>query len=138
MIEILPIVELIRLEENDRYGTFGIIKINKQVFSVCLEPSDELNAPFISSIPAQQYWVKKYHSAKYGDTFRVLNVPGRDSILFHPGNRVIDTSGCIILAQYWGKLCGDRAVLNSGGTFRKFMDIMEPYEKFHLTITTNY
>jgi len=36
----LPIVELIRLEENFQYGTFGVIKINKQVFCICLEPAE--------------------------------------------------------------------------------------------------
>ena len=138
MIEMLPVVELIRLEENDRYGTFGIIKINKQVFSVCLEPSDLLNTPFKGSIPAQQYFCKKHYSPRFHHTYKVLDVPERSDVLFHPLNIVEETAGCIGLAQYWGKLRGDRAVLNSGATFRKFMDIMEPYERFHLTITSNY
>ena len=133
-----PMVKILRINEDEKHGTFGVMVIQEVPFCVTLEPCDELNASFISSIPAQQYWCHKYHSAKYGDTFRVLNVPARDSILFHPGNRVIDTEGCILVAQYWGKLRGDRAVLNSGGTFRKFMDVMAPYEVFHLTIKEYY
>jgi len=112
--------------------------IQAEPFCVTLEPSDELNAPFISSIPAQQYLCKKHYSPLFHHTFKILDVPGRTDVLFHPGNIVEDTEGCILLAQYWGKLRGDRAVLNSGGTFRKFMDIMSPYEKFHLTISEIY
>ena len=31
------ILELIRLEENDQFGTFGVLRINKQVFCVTEE-----------------------------------------------------------------------------------------------------
>ena len=133
-----PMVKILRMNEDYHCGTFGAMLIQAEPFCVTLEPGDLLNAPFVSSIPAQQYWVERYHSAKYGDTFKVKNVPQRDNILFHPGNRVIDTEGCVLVAQYWGKLRGDRAVLNSGGTFRKFMDVMTPYEVFHLTIKEIY
>ena len=131
-------VRILRINEDEQHGTFGVLLIQGEPFCVTLEPSDQLNAPFKSSIPAQQYWCEKYISAKYGETFRVKNVPQREHILFHPGNRVIDTEGCIILAQHWGKLRGDRAVLNSGATFRKFMDVMAPFNQFHLTIREVY
>ena len=60
MYSFKPVVELIRLEENATYGTFGIWRINKEVFCVCLEPADELNAVGKSSIPAQQYLWSRY------------------------------------------------------------------------------
>lgn len=135
---IYPMVRILRINEDSQHGTFGALLIQEKPFCVCLEPADLLNEPFESSIPAGQYFCKKYTSSKYGETFEVKDVPGRTHILWHPGNRVIDTSGCIIIAQYWGKLYGDRAVLNSGGTFRKFMALMEPYEVFHLTIKEVY
>jgi len=133
-----PMVRILRMNEDAQYGTFGALLIQEKPFSVCLEPSNKLNAPFESSIPAGQYFCKRYHSSKYGNTFEVKGVPGRAYILFHKGNVVGHTEGCIILAQHWGKLGGDRAVLNSGNTFREFMKIMDPYERFHLTITVNY
>ena len=133
-----PMVKILRMNEDYDLGTFGAMLIQGEPFCATLEPGDQLNAPFVSSIPAQQYWCKPYHSEKHGHTFEVLNVPGRENILFHPGNRVIDTEGCILVAQYWGKLHGDRAVRNSGGTFRRFMALMEPYEVFHLTIKEIY
>ncbi|MHA1224093.1 MAG: DUF5675 family protein [Candidatus Heimdallarchaeaceae archaeon] len=134
----LPIVELIRLEENFQYGTFGVIKINKQVFCICLEPADLENRRNVSSIPVQQYICERYSSVKYTDTFQVMNVPDRDLILWHPGNLIKHTEGCILVAQHYGKLRGNRAVLNSGKTFAMFMKLMEGTNKFHLTIQEYY
>ena len=133
-----PMVKIIRLNEDHELGTFGVLLIQAEPFCVTLEPSDQLNKQFVSSIPAQQYWCKKHYSFLFHNTYKALDVPGRTDILFHPGNSVTDTEGCIILAQYWGKLHGDRAVLNSGNTFREFLKIMEPYEIFHLTIKEEY
>lgn len=138
MIELLPILELIRLEEHHLFGTFGVLKINKSVFCVTLEPSDRENIRDKSSIPAQQYECHKFNSPTFGKTYKVMGVPGRTNVLFHAGNLIKHTKGCIILAQYFGKLKGNRAVLNSGKTFKTFMNIMEPYDVFHLTISEHY
>lgn len=136
--EKMKIVEIPRLEENFKYGTFGVMKIDKRVFCVTLERPDLLNRPWESSIPAQQYICKRYSSAKYPDTFQIMDVPDRDKVLFHSANLMTQLAGCIALAQYFGKLKGDRAVLNSGATFRKFMQIMKGEQRFHLTITEHY
>jgi len=129
-----PVVELIRLEENERYGTFGVLKIDKQVFCCTLEPPDRENRPNISSIPVQQYLCRRYSSKRHPDTFQILNVPGRTYILFHSGNTARDTAGCPLLGSEWGKLKTDRAVLNSGATFDRFMEVMKNQQVFHLTI----
>ena len=133
----IPVVEIIRLEESAQ-GTFGVLRIQKEVFCVTLEPPDMENAQDISSIPAQQYVCEKVNSPKYGETFEVKGVPGRDHVLFHAGNVVENTKGCILLAQYFGKLRGERAVLNSGQTFKDFMDALASYESFRLTIKEEY
>ena len=134
----IPIAELIRLEEHESFGTFGVLKLNKAVFCVTLEPPDRLNAPNVSSIPAQQYICTRTKSPRYGETFKVTRVPGRTAILFHAGNDVDDTEGCVCLAEHFGKLRGNRAVLNSGATFKRFMQIMEGIQFFHLTIREVY
>lgn len=133
------IVELIRIEENDVFGTFGVLRVNKEVFCVTLEPADYENASNISSIPSQQYTCSRINSPKYGNTFEVLNVPSRSHVLFHAGNIVDNTKGCILLAQYYDKLKGDRAILNSGRTFDIFNQrIMSGVNTFHLTIKEDY
>ncbi len=133
-----PIVEIIRLEENHNYGTFGVLKINKEVFCVTLEPSDRENEQNVSSIPPQQYICERVQSPKFGETFQVKNVPGRSHILFHAGNVKDQTAGCILLGEHFGKLKGSRAVLNSGLTFHNFLAMMQNQVKFHLTIKEEY
>lgn len=135
---LIPVVEILRLEENFTYGTFGSMRINKEVFCVTLERPDILNKPFVSSIPAQQYLCERTISPKFGETFEITNVPDRDHVLLHAANLMVELEGCIALAQYVDKLKGDRAILNSGNTFKKFMAIMEGYNKFHLTIKEIY
>lgn len=136
-MELIPTVRLIRVEESNQ-GTFGVLVICSQVFCVTLEPSDELNKKNISNIPAQQYQCMKIRSSRFGETFELVDVPNRSHVLFHAGNTVGSTSGCVLLAQYFGKLYGNRAILNSGVTFKKFMSIMKDISKFNLTIIECY
>ena len=127
-------VRINRQEDNWEYGTFGTLLINSKIFCVTLEPPDELNETDISSIPAGQYMCYRYSSDRYPDTFQVMNVPNRYKILFHAGNFNEDTEGCILL----GVIKAARAVLNSGETFKQFMEIMLGIDKFHLTIKEIY
>lgn len=133
----MRIAELIRLEESEQ-GTIGILKIDKEVFCYTLEPADMLNKANVSCIPVQQYICQRVQSPKFGETFEITNVPGRSHVLFHSGNTVGDTLGCVILGSTVGKLKGQRAVLNSGKTFEQFMAIMINESVFHLTIKTEY
>ena len=134
----VPIIELVRLEESSESGTFGVLKVNKSVFCVTLEPPDLENRRNVSSIPAQQYLMQRVVSPKYGETFEVTGVPDRDHVLLHPGNIVTHTEGCILLAEHYGKLKGNRAVLNSGQTFREFMVLLDGYDTAHLTIHESF
>ena len=134
----MRIVEIIRLEENFKYGTFGVLRIDKEVFCVTLEPADLENLQNRSSIPAQQYICGQYNSPIFGWTFEIKNVPGRHAILFHPGNTKENTKGCILLGEHFGKLYENRAVLNSGDTFKGFLDAIDGERQFHLTITEHY
>jgi hypothetical protein len=133
----VKILELIRLEETVG-GTIGVLKIDKEVFCMTLEPPDRLNERDRSSIPAQQYRIKKHFSSRFGNTWLVDNVPGREHVLFHAGNRVNDTAGCILLGSEVGKLTGDQAVLNSGATFKRFLAELQHENEVHLTIREVY
>lgn len=146
-MNIIPVVELIRLEEDFDFGTFSVLKIQKQLFSYALEPPDLINARGKSSIPAQQYICQRHQSPRFGETFIVKDVPGRDLILFHWGNWKRNTEGCILLGSMILKLKNtaggtasyrDKGVGNSGKTFKEFMQYMKPYNRFHLTIREFY
>ncbi len=138
MKDLIPIIELIRLEESFQYGTFGVLKFNKSVFCVTLEPPDVWNAKNMSSIPAQQYMCWRIVSPTFGETFEIKDVPGRTNVLFHAGNISENTKGCVIIAEYFGKLGKNRGILNSGATFTKFMNRLHDYKAFHLTIKEVY
>ena len=108
------------------------------VFCVTLEPYDRDNASGISNINAQQYICKKIISPKFGETFEITNVQGRTEVVIHPGNFDDNTEACVLLAQHFGKLGYRRAILNSGATFRKFMELMKYEDEFMLTIIECY
>jgi len=116
----MRIVELIRLESGPD-GTFGVLRVDKQIFAATLEPRENDNQKNISCIPAQPYLVKPHESPKFGGTFEVQDVPGRSHILFHAGNFVDSTAGCILVGEHVGKLREKRAIVNSGNTFRRFL-----------------
>jgi len=134
----IPIVDIVRLENSFTGGALGALRIGKKVFCATLEPADQDNIEDISCIPAGQYLCRRHDSPKFGETFKILNVPNRTHVLFHRGNFIKDTAGCVILGITWGNLSGNRAVLNSGKSFESFMDALKGYDEFILTIMEVY
>jgi hypothetical protein len=128
-------VDLVRLESSDDHGTFGTLLIDGEAFCVTLEPVDLNNIAYLSCIPTGVYLCKAHNSPTYGKTFLVTDVPHRENVLFHAGNRDENTAGCILLGQYYGKLKTDRAILNSGDTFKAFLERMWDVESFALNIS---
>lgn len=129
----MKIIDIVRLEDS-REGTFGALLIDQRVFCCTLEPPNLGNRKNVSNIPQGAYVCERVDSPKYGDTFEVTRVMGRSHILFHAGNFVEDTKGCILLGRKWGTLKGDRAVLNSGATFDEFMRKLRGLDQFYLII----
>lgn len=127
-------VELMRIEQSDE-GTFGVLRLDGKAYCVTLEPPEKGNARNISCIPEGVYECRRFRSPRFGETFEVVDVPQRTSILFHAGNVVEDTSGCVLLGRQFGTLRGDRGVLNSGRTFSEFMDRCEGVEEFPISIS---
>jgi hypothetical protein len=128
------LMEIIRVAKNE-YGVFGVALLDHKAFCVTLEPMDLRNAQDISCIPLGTYTCMRKLSPHFGDTFEVTNVPGRANILIHPGNSRSDTHGCILLARKFGVLGKDRAILNSGDTFKEFLDYTKALHEFSLCIS---
>jgi len=126
-------VEIIRCEYSDK-GIFGIMKLNGECFCVTLELPWYSNIEMISAIPYGQYKCKRVNSPSHGEVWEIQNVPKRMYVQIHAGNTMHDTLGCILLAQYCGKLRGNRAVLNSGVTFKEFMSITRNEPELSLSI----
>jgi len=130
-------VELMRVEQGDE-GTFGVLRLEGRAYCVTLEPPDRDNMANMSCIPAGRYMCRLVESPRFGRTFEVTNVPGRSHILLHPGNVVGDTRGCVLLGREFGRLRGDRAVLNSGKTFAGFLEQCGDVNEFAFMVTNAY
>jgi len=104
-----------------KQGTFGVLLDEDIPFCVTLERPWLNNKRNISCIPSGSYLCKRITSSKFGETFKISDVPGRSHILFHKGNISEDTHGCIILGEEFGFLKNEVAVLSSGRAFQEFM-----------------
>lgn len=114
-------VDIVRLEKS-REGTFGVLRLGGRVFCVTLEPPDLGNRRDVSCIPAGRYACRRVNSPVFGPTFEITGVPGRSHILFHPGNVVRDTRGCVRLGRRFGQVGQDRAVIESRPAVAEFLD----------------
>jgi len=126
-------IKLFRLEQTDQ-GALGALVLDGQYFCSFLMP-DAGGDKF--QIPVGWYRAKRFHGTKWPDTFEII-VPGHTALLFHSGNTEAHSEGCVLLGQYPGKLGENRAVLNSGATFKRFMERMKNYEEFNLEIVDLY
>lgn len=128
---------LIRLEHGNE-ETIGVFKLDAKIVCYVLEDPDRDNAPSISRIPEGSYVCKRVMSPRFGDTFEIAGVPGRDLIRFHWGNTHRDTEGCPLTGSQVGWFNNEqppvRAVLESKKAFRRFMAKLEGIDQFRLNI----
>ena len=91
-----------------------------------------------SCIPEGIYEVDLYNSKRFGPTFKVLNVPDREGILFHWGNTERDTTGCILLGTRYSN-SGEVAIRESMKAFTRFFEQTRQVvgkEKITLTVVS--
>jgi len=128
--EALPTVTIFRIRRSN-HGSQGILCLGPfNCFS--LELPWRGNRRNISCIPPGSYDVQIRISPRYGRIYWVMKVAGRKYILMHSGNWAGDlkkglkthTNGCILMGKYRGWLQGQRAVLASRITVRKFMSLL--------------
>jgi hypothetical protein len=124
----MKIAELIRLETSPQ-GLIGILRFDGEVFCFTLEPDTTF-------LKQGSYHCQRFSGTKWPDTFEIA-VPGHTAVLFHAGNVEADTKGCVLLGSSTGKLKGERAVLNSGDTFKRFMELLKGQDFFTMFVN-NY
>lgn len=123
-------VILQRLIVNEKV-TLGEITIEDKIFKTLELPWKD-NQRNISCIPAGVYKAIYIFSNRFQKYLFVLtNVPDRDFIELHIGNKVEDTHGCILL----GMDCNEEEcrIMSSRIAFDSFMSIA-PKEGFILTV----
>lgn len=127
------------------YATYGEAKvIDEERHDIAfefktLELPDKANQRKISCIPEGEYLVVKMPptSKRNYEYFHVTEVPGRDSILFHPGNYTSQILGCLLPGESFVDLNKDGIpdITNTTATLKMLTAIMPP--KFKLTIKSN-
>ncbi len=128
-----PEVEIVRLEESPQ-GTLGALCVDGQLLCLTLEPPERQNRRDVSCIPAGRYRCARTVSPRFGETFAVRDVPGRSGIIFHGGNTVADTRGCVLLGERFAPPGAARGVQDSRRAVAAFMEALRGHDAFRLTI----
>lgn len=118
-------------------ATYGVLKAEGEApFAVTLELPWRENAHDVSCIPAGDYVCKRVISPKFGETFEITGVDGRENILFHKGNTATDTHGCVLIGESFATLGDGPGIGDSKHGFDEFMREMFGLNQFHLEIKT--
>jgi len=125
-------------------GVFGVmldygkapvtLPVAGEPFIVTCEEVWRNNTPRVSCIPVGRYICERVQSPKFGATFEITHVPGRSAILFHAGNDITDTEGCVLTAEQYGRFNGNAGVLVARAGFQEFMSRLTGTQQFALVI----
>lgn len=127
-------LDLIRIESGND-GTFGVLRIDGKAFCTTLELPNRNNTPNNSCIPVGVYACKKVKSPKFGLTFEVTGVKVRSEILFHVGNTIADSKGCILIGTGYGLISsGVRGVVASRQAMDRFLEATKDNDSLSLEI----
>lgn len=110
----LPVVTLHR--EYKKSATLGILFLPSGKILKTIERPWLNNERRVSCFPEGTYivkWLPRSGSGKYKRVWHVQNVPNRSGILFHGGNLVKHSLGCVIVGLRHGLLGKLLAVLSS-------------------------
>ncbi len=118
-------------------GTFGVLVHNGEPFAVTVEEIWRGNKKSKSCIPEGTYLCKKsYYNGGGYETFEVKDVPNRSEILFHVGNTIEDSQGCILVAERYEHLNNRYAAWHSQEGFDEFMERLEGVDEFMLEVVS--
>lgn len=127
------VLDLIRVGQSSR-GTQGVIRFGAVCFALTLERPWQDNQPNVSCIPPGHYKCQRIRSPKFGWTFEVLHVPDRTHVLFHSGNTIEDTHGCILVGEEFSGTWDKPTLASSQRGFIEFMNLLDGVNVFELNV----
>lgn len=127
------ILDLLRVGQSGR-GTFGVLRFGAVAFALTLERPWDNNQPNRSCIPPGRYRCQRVRSPKFGNTFEVTNVPERSHILFHSGNTLEDTHGCILVGEEFSGTWDKPTLASSQRGFTEFLNLLDGVNAFELNV----
>ena len=122
-----------RFECSER-GTAGALLVNDELVCMTLERPWVQNAVNISCVPTGIYESEEFRSNRHGSTYKVLNVPNRSGILFHKGNEIVHSTGCILLGQMIRVKSGRLSLVHSALAFEEFKRVLLGVNQFTLRV----
>ena len=128
-----PELTLIRVGESSK-GTFGVLRQGQVPFALTLELPWLDNQQQKSSIPTGHYECRRIQSPKFGNTFEITHVPNRSHVLFHKGNTLEDTKGCVLVAEEFSGTYDHPMIVSSERGFLEFLKLLAGHDRFNLTI----
>lgn len=113
-------------------GCFSVLLWDTRPFAVTVERTFEDLSTVIRMLTYK--CVRSfYHHGGYG-TFEII-VPGHDRVLFHKGNKEIDSLACVCVAESFTRLDGVTAIADSAHGFEEFMAVTAGLDGFDLIVT---
>lgn len=124
--------------DHREWGTYGALLGPKGPFIVTLERPWTDGFGKMSYIKAGVYPMVRVQSPKFGETFEIQNVVGRSKILFHGGNWVDDSRGCILTGTTFdpvGGSDGKSGVTGSKMAFDEMMDLLRGVDRLTIHVS---
>lgn len=123
-------------------GTFGSLHMPDGFGCVTVERPWQGNKVSQSCIPQGVYKMRQRNSevvrrttgGRYAKGWEVVGVPERTFIMFHPGNSIDDTEGCIMPGREFSAWDGKWTVTNSQDTFDKLMKVLGGADEWDLDV----
>lgn len=116
-------------------GAFGVLLEEGQPFAVTLEPTyifaDSSHEP---KIPTGTHRCSRSMFFRGGYETYEIHVSGHSRLLFHKGNTVADSDGCILVAEQFGEFAGKPGISYSAEGFREFMNRAGSAHAFELEV----
>ena len=113
-------------------GCYSVLLWDGRPFAVSVERTFDDGRPVIGN---GTHPCKRSHYYKGGYPTFEIYVVGHHRVLFHKGNLETQSEACIIVAESFGVLDGQTAVLDSKGGFGELMKLAEGLDSFEMEVT---
>lgn len=130
MIE--PRLELRTLSIRDE-GCFSEMWWDGTKFAVSVERTFDDERPAINADGEYLCVATRFIRGGY-DTFEVM-VAGHSRILFHKGNTELDSIGCVVVGDRFGRIGDKTAVLDSKKAFERFVTLTAGLKQFTMKVS---
>jgi hypothetical protein len=113
-------------------GAFSVLLWDTRPFAVTVERTFDDMSTVLHGIT---YRCRRdfYNRGGYA-TFQII-VPGHDRVLFHKGNKEVDSMACVCVAESFTQMDGVTAISDSKHGFEEFMSLTSGLDEFDLIVT---